>query len=91
MLGKDIILKYCDTVETHDINHLENCLDNGRLIKELNNDINIDYGYFCGCPSSCGLDFYFEGLCHIEDVDDNLQDKQCEQCWKEALEGEFEL
>lgn len=79
--GKEVVLSYCQNIQTHDIDHLQNCLDNERLIKEGN------YEQLSGCPSNYGLDDHV-GLCEIEDVgqDYKKQSEQCLKCWKQALD-----
>jgi len=78
--GKDVILNYCETIKTHDIEHLQNCLDNEKDIK--NGDLSI----LAGCPMNFGLDD-FEGLCEKEDVHGwQAQSLQCYNCWRQALE-----
>lgn len=78
-MSKDIILNYCKAVKTHDINHLQNALDNERCITYE------EYDKMSGCPSNFGLDSYI-GLCEIEVVDSlGKQEQQCLKCWKQAL------
>jgi hypothetical protein len=81
--GKDVILEYCDTVKTHDIDHLQSCLDNER---DIRNGKTKDLS---GCPSSYGLDD-FDGLCFEEEVKGyKAQCEQCNRCWAQALELEI--
>lgn len=77
---KEIILKYCKTVKTHDIEHLEKSIENARYIE------NGQYEMLNGCPSAYGLDDHV-GLCEIENVgqDYKLQSEQCLKCWKQVL------
>lgn len=81
--NKEIILHYCDTVKTHDIDHLQDALENKRYIE------NKEYEMLNGCPSNYGLDDHV-GLCEIEDVGHDIkkQTEQCLKCWKQALEEE---
>jgi hypothetical protein len=81
--GKDVVLEYCSTVKTHDIDHLQSCLDNERDIK------NGKYDDLSSCPSSFGLDD-FDGLCFEEEVKGlREQYEQCRRCWITALESEI--
>lgn len=79
--GKEVILNYCKTVQTHDIDHLQSAIENTKYIEKG------EYHMLNGCPSTYGLDD-FVGLCEIEDVgqDWERQSKQCLSCWKKALE-----
>lgn len=85
--GKDIILEYCSTVQTHDIDHLQNAIDNERTIK------NDEYEDLSGCPMNYGLDNY-EGLCETRDDYEKLSYKEqcemCNKCWKQALESKID-
>jgi hypothetical protein len=84
--AKETVLHYCRTVQTHDIHHLQNCLDNEKLIEKC------EYRQMSGCPSSYGLDNHV-GLCEIEAVGDDIKKgmDQCEACWKQALGAENEV
>lgn len=79
--GKEIILNYCSTVKTHDIEHLQKAIENEKYIKAEK------YEMLNGCPSTYGLDNHI-GLCEKENIENDfvLQDEQCLKCWKEALE-----
>lgn len=78
--GKEIVLNYCKTVKTHDIEHLQHAIENQRYIEKG------DYEMLNGCPSTYGLDDHV-GLCETEDVgqDYEKQKEQCLKCWKQAL------
>lgn len=84
--GKEIILEYCDNVKTHDIDHLQSCLDNANDIR-ANKYLEYELS---GCPSSYGLKEW-DGLCFEEEVKGyKAQCEQCKRCWIQALETEFE-
>lgn len=78
--GKELILHYCKNVETHNIDHLQQAIENERYIESG------EYDMLNGCPSTYGLDDYV-GLCETEDVGEEYekQKKQCLNCWKKAL------
>jgi hypothetical protein len=78
--GKEIILNYCKTVKTHDIDHLQSSIENVWYIEKN------DYEMLNGCPSTYGLDDYV-GFCEIENVGQEWekQKEQCLKCWKNAL------
>jgi hypothetical protein len=77
--GKDIILKYCSQYTESSLEHIQNAIDNKRLIEQGR------YSELSGCPSSYGLDD-FNGLCFEEKVEGNKEQyEQCERCWKKAL------
>ena len=78
---REIILNYCKTVETNDIEHLQNAIENARYIKDS------DYKMMNGCPSTYGLDEHV-GLCEIEETDDYKEPQKtdmCNRCWKQVL------
>lgn len=78
--GKDTILKYCNQFSIYSVEHMENAIENSRLIEQGK------YGELNGCPSNYGLDD-FKGLCFEEEVEGNeAQLEQCERCWKKALD-----
>lgn len=84
--GEEIILEYCDNVETHDIDHLVSSLDNAKDIRAKNH---LEYE-LSGCPSSFGLDEW-DGLCFEEEVEGyKAQCEQCKKCWIQALEDNFD-
>lgn len=79
-LSKNKIIEYCKELGKIDTKHIEEAVENKRLIeagkyRELN-----------GCPQNFGLDDYV-GLCEIEKEPKSYQDElnQCERCWKKAL------
>lgn len=80
---KETILKYCSQFSSVTIEHMENAIENKKLIEEGR------YRELNGCPSSFGLEDY-EGLCETEETD-NYTNKQkmdmCERCWNKALYG----
>ncbi len=84
--GEEIVLEYCDTIKTHDIDHLRSCLNNARDIREGKH-----FKYeLSGCPSSYGLDEW-DGLCFEEEVKGfKAQSEQCKKCWIQALEDNFD-
>lgn len=86
--GKDIILEYCKTIETHDPDYLRDAIDNG---KDIENGRYIQEGHeFAGCPTSYGLDEW-EGLCENEKVEGwPAQREQCKKCWTMALNSVIE-
>jgi len=76
--GKEIILDYCENVQTGDIDHLQACID----IKELLRKNEDDRIYLISrCPSSFGLNYI--GLCEINDI--GFYEEQCKECWDKAL------
>lgn len=78
--GKENVLNYCSQFSSYSIEHMENALENKKLIEqEKYEDLN-------GCPSSYGLD-EFNGLCFEETLGEDYseQSQQCERCWKKAL------
>ena len=86
--GKEIVLEYCETVETHDINHLHSSIENGRDIKS--GEYLEDKYELSSCPSAYGLDEW-DGLCFEEEVKGNkAQGEQCRKCWLQALDTEFD-
>ncbi len=79
MTGKDTVLKYCNQFTSISIDHIENAIENKRLIEQGR------YSELNGCPSSYGLE-EFDGLCDEEEVEfGKAQNEQCEICWKTAL------
>ena len=80
--GKEIILDYCDNIETGDIDHLQSCID---IREALRNNGDINYLYY-HCPGNYGIDDFI-GECEIITVDRNHQEqlKQCKKCWDRAL------
>jgi hypothetical protein len=80
--NKEIILEYCDNIQTGDIDYLQSCID----VRESLRDGGIRY-YLDHCPSAYGLDDYI-GLCE-ESADDNMSNQekinQCERCWDRVL------
>lgn len=80
--NKLTVIQYCGSVKTHDIDHLQNAIDNKRSIE------GNQYENLVGCPSAYGLDDH-EGLCGKIDVgkDYEKQKEQCLQCWTNALES----
>ena len=79
MTNKEKIIKYCETVETHCMDHLQGCQDvlSGLTVENCKNYI-LDH-----CPSAFGLDD-FNGLCHTEGSMGTVD--QCKRCWAMALE-----
>lgn len=79
---RELILNYCKTLQTHDVEHLQSAIENQRLIEKG------EYDMLNGCPSTYGLDDYV-GLCEEEDVgqDFKKQNLQCLNCWKKALDA----
>lgn len=78
MSGRDTVLKYCSQWSLASYEHIQNAIENKRLIEQER------YSELNGCPSSYGLD-EFVGLCEEENVSWKAQDDQCEMCWKKAL------
>lgn len=81
MNNKDTILEYCKTVMTHDIDHLQNAIENARYIE------NGEYEMMNGCPSAYGLDYHV-GICEIEEIDDYTEPQKidmCNRCWLAVL------
>jgi hypothetical protein len=79
---KEIILKYCKTVKTHDIDHLQDAIENARYIESG------EYKMMNGCPSSYGVEEHV-GICEIEehkDWDINKLTDMCNRCWKNVLD-----
>jgi len=72
------IIRYCKLMSKVDIEHVENCKLNLAYIQHNKLDKLI------GCPSGFGLDEHI-GLCEIEEVSQELQNKQCKTCWEKAL------
>ena len=73
--GKEIILNYCDNIQTGDIGHLQACIDIRESLRD-NGDINYLYDH---CPGEFGLDD-FTGDCEIKNVIDfKEQLKQCKK------------
>lgn len=78
-MSKEIINSYCEKLKKIDIKHIEEAVENKRLIEEGK------YRELNGCPQNFGLENYI-GLCEIEKVEETLQQiNQCERCWKKAL------
>lgn len=86
--GEEIVLEYCDKVETHDIEHLQSSHDNAR---EIRNGNYLKWE-LSGCPSSFGLsEEEWQGLCYEEEVKGyKAQCEQCKNCWIKALEENFD-
>jgi hypothetical protein len=80
--NKLTVIQYCGSVKTHDIDHLQNAIDNKRSIE------GNQYEKLTGCPSAYGIDHYV-GLCETIDVgkDYEKQNEQCLQYWTNALES----
>jgi hypothetical protein len=79
---KEVILNYCKTIETHDVDHLQDAIENARYIK------NGEYKMMNGCPCNYGLDDHI-GLCEIEETDDYTEQQKtdmCDRCWKQVLD-----
>ena len=70
--GKEIILNYCDNIQTGDIGHLQACIDIRESLRD-NGDINYLYDH---CPSDCEIK-------NVIDFKEQL--KQCKKCWNRAL------
>ena len=82
-LGKKQLLIFAKNVETHDIDYLENVLNNLHVLKKHQPGAHLS-----GCPSSYGLEYY-EGLCfqaNTENMSLKEKEKMCNDCWKKALE-----
>lgn len=86
--GKELVLEYCAAIQTHDIDHLQSCIDNERDIKSGKY---LQSGWeLSGCPSSYGLP-EFLGLCFEEEIKGyKEQCEQCRTCWREALDSNFD-
>ena len=76
MTNKEKCIKFCETLETHDIGWLQNALDN---LVQLKKD-NIDFTKLEGCPQNYGLD---GGEFCEHSNDDNI----CYRCWENALKN----
>jgi hypothetical protein len=86
MTGEEIVLEYCDNIESNDPLYIQSCLDNARDIRAKKQ---FEYE-LSGCPSSYGLDEW-NGLCFDEEVKGyKAQCEQCKNCWIQALEEEFD-
>ncbi|WP_461206898.1 hypothetical protein [Clostridium sp. DL1XJH146] len=88
--GKEIMLNYCQTILSHNIEELQACKDieNGLIKNDFENYLG---GY---CPNSFGLENY-EGKCCFDDIADipnNMAElkKRCKSCWQIALNQKFE-
>lgn len=81
--GRDIILEYCKNVSTNDIDYLQGCND---VVLSLERD-GVNY-HFDHCPSSYGIDNFFNGDCAEHEVSQDEQDDQCKRCWERALNME---
>jgi len=81
--GRDIILEYCKNVSTNDIDYLQGCND---VVLSLERE-GVNY-HFDHCPSSYGIDNFFDGDCSEHEVDEKEQDDQCKRCWERALSME---
>jgi hypothetical protein len=80
-LSKIIILNYCKTLKTHDIDHLQSAIENERYIE------NGEYEMMNGCPRTYGLNDHI-GLCEIEDTDHYTEQQKtdmCNRCWNQVL------
>ena len=78
--NKEIILEYCDNVQTGDMDHLQSCIDVRNALRNTNIDHNELLNRLDGsCASSVGLDDY-EGLCYETDGD-----HLCKRCWEKVL------
>ena len=86
--NKEIILDYCDNIQTGDIDHLQGCINVRNALR------NTELGYKellnrldGSCPSSVGLDDHVV-LCY-ETINDNLSNDekydQCKRCWAKVL------
>ena len=83
-MSKEKVLEYCKRFTMPDLSHIENAIDNARMIEKG------EYKYLNGCPSAYGLDDYV-GIC--EEMKDGEyealgmaeQENVCEACWKRAL------
>lgn len=84
MSGKDKILDYCDKQIPVDTTHIENALENARMIRKG------EYRYLNGCPATYGHDDYI-GICEelpdviLDSLSLKESDDMCEACWKRAL------
>lgn len=78
--GRDIILEYCKNVSTNDIDYLHGCND---VVLSLERE-GVNY-HFDHCPSSYGIDNFFNGDCEEHEVSQDEQDDQCKRCWERAL------
>jgi hypothetical protein len=79
--GKEIVLEYCNQFKMPDLEHIEQAIENKRMIEKG------EYRYLNGCPSNFGLEKHI-GICEIEETDDYTPQQQsdmCERCWKQAL------
>lgn len=56
MNNKERMIEFCDTLETHYVDHLENALENLSVLQN-------GTGCFVGCPDNYGLEDY-KGLCY---------------------------
>lgn len=84
-MSKEQILKYCGQWDVNSLQHMEQAMENKRLIERGLYDL------LNGCPSGFGLDDHI-GLCETDplpkDAKYSEQCSQCETCWKLALEVE---
>lgn len=80
-MSKEKILNYCNQFSKFSIEHMEQAIENKRLIEQER------YSELNGCPSNFGLEDHI-GLCEIEEIDNYTEEQKadmCERCWKQAL------
>jgi len=86
--NKEIILEYCDNIQTGDMDYLQKCID----VRDALRNTKIDHKELLNrldgsCPSASGLEDHV-GICY-ETVDDDLSNEekydQCKRCWKKVL------
>ena len=85
-MSKRKVLRYCSQFSASFIQHMEQAIENKRLIEQER------YRELNGCPSNFGLDNHI-GLCEIEETADYTEEQKtdmCDRCWKQALEVEPE-
>lgn len=68
-------IKFCKSLETHDIDYLQNAISNLAILKEEK----VDYAKLEGCPNNYGLDDSVEFCAENTGLD------ICFRCWKDAL------
>lgn len=80
-MSKEAVLAYCSQYSRSSIEHMEQAIENKRLIEQGR------YSELSGCPSNFGIDDHV-GLCEIEETVDYTENQKmdmCERCWKQAL------
>lgn len=87
--GKEIMLNYCQSVHTHDLDHLESCREVKEGLEKESYSLLDSH-----CPSVYGLGALYLEQCFIEDipstwVTNREQDEQCKKCWRLAMDTLF--